>query len=339
MGGLERNTLTLCLALRDAGHQVRLLTETPSEEPDDYPFPITRTASVPEFVRVLSVTDLLIVNGNVSLRIHPLAGLCQVPYAVVYHNYRGYHRRGNAVATKIGNYMRGVVARRAEANVFTSTYAKDQVSLPEERSHVVLNPVDKKMEQFYNTTLEETRQGRTSPFLFAGRIIEGKGIFVLAEALEYLDGEVETRVVIAGEGRDENELRRRTQHLSTIQVDFVGRLGGEALVRMYQKARALLVPSTTHKEGNPLVVAEALYAGTPVIASDQPPMIESVGEAGIIVEQGKARELARAIRRMQGEDGLYAKVRECAEARGELFGYDHYRERIEGITSALEERI
>ncbi|MCS3662053.1 glycosyltransferase involved in cell wall biosynthesis [Salinibacter ruber] len=331
MGGLERNTLTLCLALQDNGHQVHLLTETPAEEPDDYPFRVTRTDSVPQFIRVLSGADLLIVNGNVSLRMHPFAWLLQIPYAVIYHNYQGYRRSGDGLRTRVGNQLRGAIARHADANVFTSTYAKNQVQLPDETAHVVLNPVDKRMQQLYTAEFENGTQEATSPFLFAGRIIEGKGVFVLARALGRLDGEVNARLVIAGEGRDEERLRKQTASLRTIQVDFPGRLSSEDLVEMYQNARALLVPSTTHKEGNPLVVAEAIYAGTPVIASGQPPMIESVGDAGIIVEQGNARELADAIRSMQVDRESYAEIRKRAADRAHLFGYERYRQRMEDI--------
>ncbi|WP_251964089.1 glycosyltransferase family 4 protein [Salinibacter ruber] len=338
MGGLERNTLTLCLALQDNGHQVHLLTETPAEKPDDYPFRVIRTDSVLQFIRVLSGADLLVVNGNVSMRVHPLSWLLQIPYAVIYHNYQGYRRSGDGLGTQLGNQLRGLVARNADANVFTSTYAKNRMQLPDETAHVVLNPVDKRMQQLYTAESENGTEEGASPFLFAGRIIEGKGIFVLARALERLDGEVNARVVIAGEGRHEERLRRQTASLRTIQVDFPGRLSSEALVGMYQNARALVVPSTTHKEGNPLVVAEALFAGTPVIASDQPPMVESVGDAGIIVEQGDAGALASALRTCLGNGDAYRTLRDKAGERASNFSYERYRARIEDVFGSAQRK-
>jgi glycosyltransferase involved in cell wall biosynthesis len=329
MGGLERNTLTLCLALKDLGHDVHLITETPSEEADDYPFPVTRTQSARKIFDTLYRANLLIVNGNVSLRVHPFAWLRRIPYAVIYHNFLGFEREGNGIATSLGNVVRGTVARKATANVFTNTYAAEHCGLPEESTHVVLNPVDKRMEKLYtewNKSLDAD-----APFLFAGRLIKGKGIFVLAQALEQLDGEIETRVVIAGEGRDEKRLRERTRAYSTVQVDFAGRLNEPELVKKYQNARALLVPSTTHKEGNPLVIAESIYAGTPVIASNQPPMIESVGDAGVIVEEGDAEELAQAIRLLQTDQKAYSEKRNRARERAHLFGYERYRQQIRDV--------
>jgi len=336
MGGLERNTLTLCQALTELGHEVRLVTETPSDEPDEYSFSVVRTQSVPQFFAELSGAGRLIVNGNISLRMHPLAWIRRVPYATIYHNFRGYERRGTGPMVAVGNKTRGAVARRAWANVFTSTCAKERVGLP--ASHVVFNPVDKQMEQFYD---KEERQGRDSdaPFLFAGRLIQGKGLFVLAEALERLDGELKVRVKVAGEGRDADRFSERVQGLTTVRVELLERLEGPALVEHYQNSRALIVPSTTHKEGNPLVIAEALCAGTPVIASDQPPMIESVGGAGIIVEQGNAQALADAMREMKSNEEAYRRYRERAENRAEVFSYRRYRKRIREIFGTGENKF
>jgi glycosyltransferase involved in cell wall biosynthesis len=102
-------------------------------------------------------------------------------------------------------------------------------------------------------------------------------------------------------------------------------------VSAYQQARTLVVPSTTHKEGNPLVVAESIFAGTPVIASDQPPMIESVGEAGIIVGQGDDQALAGAIRRVYKDDLFYTSLCREAQKRRRLFGYQQYKEEIKMV--------
>jgi glycosyltransferase involved in cell wall biosynthesis len=138
-------------------------------------------------------------------------------------------------------------------------------------------------------------------------------------------------MVIAGEGPAESEMRRRSESFETIDVHFAGRLDSTELVGAYQRARALVVPSTTHKEGNPLVVAEAIFAGTPVIASDQPPMIESVGEAGIIVEQGDDQALAGAIRRVYNDDLFYNSLCREAQQRRRLFGYQQYKEEIKMV--------
>jgi glycosyltransferase involved in cell wall biosynthesis len=290
-----------------------------------------------EFSKVISGVDLLIVNGNISLRVHPISWVMGIPYATIYAKFTGYKREGKGVNKKIENLARKFIAENAHKNIFLSKYAEESSDLPEKANEVVFNPVDKWMQEFYNETGREERSPK-APFLFAGRLIEGKGLFVLADALALLDGEVSFQLEVAGEGRDAERFRERTRSLSTIQVDLLGRLDNAALVECYQRARALILPSTTHKEGNPLVVAEALYAGTPVIASNQPPMIESVGDAGIIVKQGDAQALAEAMQKMKTNEEAYRYFRKEAEKRSDFFGYERYRDRIREVFGTGREK-
>ncbi|MCS4174829.1 glycosyltransferase involved in cell wall biosynthesis [Salinibacter ruber] len=335
MGGLERNTLTLCCALTDLGHEVTLLTETPAEDADDYPFRVIRSRSIQTFYREVHGADFVITNGgNVPLRVATVAYLQGIPYGAIYHGFRGFEDESEEWGGRLKNRARRVLAEDAAVNIFTSTHSKEVTGLPETTSQVLLNPVDKRLQEWYDGDKDQDRVD--APFLFAGRIIEGKGVLVLADALQKLDGNRQLELVVAGEGRDEGRFRDRIQSLRTIDVTLTGRLDAGELVSLYQHVRALLVPTTTHDEGNPLVIAEALYAGTPVIASDQPPMIESVGDAGVIVEGGDAKALADAIARLDADDSYYASLREEAEARAQLFSYEGYRERLSDILPFTE---
>lgn len=329
MGGLERNTLTLSLALTDLGHDVHLFTETCESDPADetYPFDVVRSQSLLDLITLLRSAHLFLVNGNVSLQSIPCAMMQGIPYGIIYHSYRGYRRAGSDVSTQIENRLRRLVAKRATANIFTNSHACDEAGLPASGCHVILNPVDKRMEPLYETAPSGPQ--KRSPLLFAGRIIEGKGVFVLLDALSNLDGAMAFDVLVAGEGSAESEMRRRSESFETIDVQFAGRLDSADLVRAYHQAQALVVPSTTHKEGNPLVVAESIFAGTPVIASDQPPMVESVGDAGIIVGQGDDRALAEAIHRVYSDGSYYESLRREAWKRKNLFSYQQYKEKIE----------
>ncbi|PSQ96748.1 MAG: hypothetical protein BRD55_05590 [Bacteroidetes bacterium SW_9_63_38] len=329
MGGLEKNTLTLCLALGDLGHSVTLITETTAEtgEDDRYPFQLVRSESARQIFRGIREADLLITNGgNIPLRSTLLGRLRGVSHGAIYHGFRGFETKGASAVRRATNALRRRLAQRASFNVFTGTHSKTETDVPEATAHVLLNPVDKWTQKFYTETSGRNEDG--SPFLFAGRLIEGKGIFVLADALKRLDGSLSLHLIVAGEGRHESDFREQVNSLDSIKVTFAGRLTARDLVPLYERARALIVPSTTHKEGNPLVIAEALFAGTPVIASDQPPMIESVGDAGIIVEQGDVAELADAIRRLGTDEACYRRVTGQAEERAELFSYERYRGKL-----------
>jgi len=330
MGGLERNTLTLCSALVDLGHEVTLITETKSESKEEYAFRVVRTRSLRGLCRQLTGADLVITNGgNVPLWGVVPATLQGLPYGIIYHGFRGFGNDGDGVWGRLKNSFRQSLARKAQFNVFTSTQSKEITDVPKEAAYVLLNPVDKQLASLYQDDLREPKA--SGPFLFAGRLIRGKGIFTLAEALRRLDGDHDIELIVAGEGRDADRFRSRVRDLETIEVTMAGRLDDAELVPLYERAKALIVPTTTHVEGNPLVIAEALYAGTPVVASDQPPMIESVGEAGIVIEQGNAKALAAAIRRLEDDESYYQFLRSAAKARSGTFGYERYREELKSI--------
>jgi glycosyltransferase involved in cell wall biosynthesis len=67
-------------------------------------------------------------------------------------------------------------------------------------------------------------------------------------------------------------------------------------------------------------------------------MIESVGDAGIIVEQGDAGALASAMRTCLHDEKTYQALRREAEERASKFGYERYRERIGEIFGAPNRR-
>jgi glycosyltransferase involved in cell wall biosynthesis len=141
------------------------------------------------------------------------------------------------------------------------------------------------------------------------------------------------RVVYAGTGPAMPSLKERAARLERVRVELPGRMDAAALVHMYEDATALIVPSTTHKEGNPLVIAEAMYAGTPVIASDQPPMIEAVGQAGIIVQTGNSEYLRSAVESLCQSPQRRNTLKEKALDRASVFSYEAYRDRIERLFS------
>jgi glycosyltransferase involved in cell wall biosynthesis len=276
----------------------------------------------------------------------PLALARGVPYAIIYHSYRGYRRKGTGLLTRLGNLVRGLVARAAAANIFTSDHSRQVAGTPQARSYVLLNPVDKAMEALYadhrysegqltrkavGTARRSGDSRRVLRLLFAGRLIEGKGVFDLMDALRRLDGEADLHLTFAGSGPAEDALRQQARTLEHVEVVLAGRLSTQALVAAYEDADVLVVPSSTHKEGNPLVVAEAIYAGTPVVASDQPPMVESIGSAGLLFEVGEAAQLAEVLDRLSRDDELYARVAAEAERRRKVFSYNRYIEDLSCI--------
>jgi glycosyltransferase involved in cell wall biosynthesis len=116
-------------------------------------------------------------------------------------------------------------------------------------------------------------------------------------------------------------LHRLAQELGvTSRVKFVAQLPDTEVVSLLQAATALLQPSLA--EGFGLPALEAIACGTPVIASDIPPLREVLGEAGTFAAAGDAHELSLAIKRLAGDAELRQELSARGLERAKRFSWD-----------------
>jgi len=141
------------------------------------------------------------------------------------------------------------------------------------------------------------RPGRTreaARFLFAGRLNRQKGLDHLLKALATMSRPAMLDVV--GDGADAKSLRLMASQLGVSdRIVWHGQLDQDGLLRMYQSATAVIVPSTD--EGLGLVAAEALLCEAPVIAFRSGGLTDIIneGKTGFLVTPGDTAELARAL--------------------------------------------
>jgi len=146
--------------------------------------------------------------------------------------------------------------------------------------------------------------------LFMGRLVPIKGADVLLASARRLPG---VQFTIAGGGPEENRLRA----LAPANVRFVGVLSGQAKRDALRDAHLVCVPSTPladgRTEGSPVVVAEALACGRPVVASATGGIPQLVGDAGVVVPPRDPAALAIGIHSVLTDYENYAAK---AGARG-----------------------
>jgi glycosyltransferase involved in cell wall biosynthesis len=112
--------------------------------------------------------------------------------------------------------------------------------------------------------------------VFAGRLVEKKGVDVLLHALQRVrQWTPEIRLLIAGHGPLESELRKLTSELALEdRVSFLGSIPNERLPAVLSRAHIAVLPfriaADGDQEGLGLVTVEAMGCGVPVIASDLP---------------------------------------------------------------------
>jgi glycosyltransferase involved in cell wall biosynthesis len=100
-------------------------------------------------------------------------------------------------------------------------------------------------------------------------------------------------------------------------VEFLGKADGETLVRAYQEASFLVLPSINQGEAFGLVLLEAMSSGKPVIASNLPG-VRSVfhdGKEGLVAGIGDTEELAEKILLLAENDELRSRMGWCARQR------------------------
>lgn len=120
-----------------------------------------------------------------------------------------------------------------------------------------------------------------------------KGIDVLIRSLAGLKGR-HWHLRIAGEGDLQSLYKEMASDYSlNKQIEFTDKLSDENLIRAYQNADLLILPSVNRNEAFGLVLIEAMACGVPVIASDLPG-VRSVfenGSEGLLSKPGSADDL------------------------------------------------
>ena len=98
------------------------------------------------------------------------------------------------------------------------------------------------------------------------------------------------------------------------------------LFRLIRTARAVLFPSLY--EGFGLPALEAIQLGTPVIASNLSSLPEVVGDAALMVDPYRTYEIAAAIRALDADPELAARLRAAGPAQAARFSDEAWAGRL-----------
>ena len=158
----------------------------------------------------------------------------------------------------------------------------------------------------------EAPSGGRPVVLAAGRLAAQKGLdTLLAAAACWQDLEPAPRLLIAGEGPLLGRLRDQAASLG-VDAEFLGHR--DDVPALLAGCDVLVVPSRW--EGQPLIVQEALRAGTAIVATRVGGLPDLTGpEAAYLVRPGDAGELAAGVRAVLTSAPLAARLRAAAVAR------------------------
>ncbi|MFH1565749.1 MAG: glycosyltransferase family 4 protein [bacterium] len=154
--------------------------------------------------------------------------------------------------------------------------------------------------------------------LYVGRIVEEKGIGELLEAVALVRKEVENIFLyVVGGGKDLDKFKNLTKELKIEDVvNYVGEVGNREVVNYYNKADIFVYPSL-RQEGFPMVLAESMFSGVPIIASyigGIPSAVEN-NKTGVLVSPKNVSALVSAIKNLYVNPSLRKSISENAKRK------------------------
>ena len=120
-------------------------------------------------------------------------------------------------------------------------------------------------------------------------------------------------------------------------VIFPGYVEDEDLPSLYSAAELFVYPSIY--EGFGLHPLEAMACGTPVVASEAPPLPEVLGDAALFFPPYDEEAIASAMEKALLDEGLRRKLRERGFARSALFSWEKSAQKLLEIYHRLGKKL
>lgn len=208
--------------------------------------------------------------------------------AWIHNNYHTY--MDNYTVGYQTEFINGL--RNATAVVCLTQDDREQYAKFNSQTHLIYNPLT-----INNTNISDLSAKK---ICFTGRIaFQHKGIDFLLEIASRLSNGWKIEIAGSGSNKQEKELmiQIKRRHLDK-KIVFRGPLSGNSLNQHYLDSSIYLM--TSRWEGMPLVLAEAMSFGLPIIAFNQSGSAEVLGKGkyGILVENGNIDEMVFQLKQL-----------------------------------------
>ena len=152
----------------------------------------------------------------------------------------------------------------------------------------------------YQPPPERAGSDRAAEILFVGRLLPGKGLSLLLEAVATLRGRgLDVTATIVGDGPARGAYEADARRLGVTQhVRFLGAVGQDEIRAHYARADLFCLPSFA--EGVPVVAMEAMAMELPVVSTrimGIPELVQD-GAHGLLVAPGRVDVLTEALDRL-----------------------------------------
>ena len=298
VGGIETMSELLARRFVAQGHEVTLVTQTPYDGKDDYPFRIVRAPNRRELIGAVRWGDVFFHN-NISLQTAWPLLLVRRPWIVAHRTWIARDDGSLGAQDKIKKRL-----ARFASNISISQAVADHLSAP---STVIGNPY--RDELFFEMPAIE----RDRDLVFLGRLVSDKGVNVLLDALAELQTrELRPNLTIIGDGEERGALENQAAKLK-LDVNFVGAKSGAELTKLLNRHRVMVVPSLWNEPFG-IVALEGIACGCVVVGSQGGGLKDAIGPCGVTFPNGDAPALARALEPLLRDEKQLQPYRDAAPA-------------------------
>ncbi|GAC1466163.1 MAG: hypothetical protein PVSMB2_33280 [Ktedonobacteraceae bacterium] len=313
-GGIARIVGALRDGFQQQGHHVDVLA---------YPqigriqFREVRLSSLifklPQLLRYINTYDVIHVHGatpTVSDVALLLALFCKRRSLVVYTHHMDLDFKPIGFLNTVYNRLHHLLLASVDV-VIASTWDNLNLLKRERNNRNVVIPFGIDLTHFRTNGQKDKR----FTVLFIGQFRPYKGVHVLLQAMSQVS---DTRLILAGQGPEEQEYRALGKELG-VDVEFHTHVDDNQLRQLYQRAHAVVLPSTSRLEAFGIVLVEGMAAGCIPVASNLPGVREVVGQAGFLFPVGDASHLAGILRNLRDDPHQIQQISERARVRAATF--------------------
>ena len=209
--------------------------------------------------------------------------------------------------------------KKASALVACSEGLKERALrfMPSVSIEVIPNGVE--LDRFFPA--ETVGKSKTLRLLTVGRLSVTKRIDMLIDAVEILHRTAcKLHLRIVGGGKLEKQLRKIvTEKELTDVVEITGRMDSEKMPEVYRQNDIFI--SASMQEGMSNAMLEAMSSGLPIVTTRCEGLTELIDGNGLIVEQDKVEEIAKAVKRLADDTELYKRMSTAARKQAEKFDW------------------
>jgi glycogen(starch) synthase len=268
------------------GHEVILLTRTPSKNETSDSFIVHRNPSLSLSIETAKWCDAFIQVDASWRDAIPFLILGKPWFPTIHRGFSGY--QGLSLKQKSLLFLERL-AYRIGNSIAVSDYTLESWGI---KGETIKNPYDDRIFQ-----LPPIDQPRNIDLLFVGRINQDKGVYLLFETIKHRSDLHHLKYAYAGDGPDLEKLKHLFQsELPHVDVKFFGKLDATGVATCMQHSKILAFPTTPEwLEASPLTPLEAAACGCLIVASDVGGTTENIPPGHIIIKAGCRKSLSDGI--------------------------------------------